>query len=239
MARSDDELSERHYRKVLHEPLAPYVVNTYNTLTHLVQSLVLAAIFYVLTTLPPITLLIVCNLIICLTLVIFVWYIYLTTSQYFVIRASPFNTIIPVTLGFTQVALALNIDQPIYIFTFFLIPVFIIFLGQIVDNILKDSKPMAFEIWSEHFRELGTQFAQDMFDEYRRYQKVGLRNGILGIILIGLLTLFNYFFPLNLTIKGYISFIAVILIFVFMMNNSDMNDHLNKSEKLKKYGYKW
>jgi len=57
MARSDDELSERHYRKVLHEPLAPYVVNTYNTLTHLVQSLVLAAIFYVLTTLPPITLL--------------------------------------------------------------------------------------------------------------------------------------------------------------------------------------
>ena len=240
MKHSEDKLPKRHYRKVLHEPLAPYVVNTYNTLTHLVQGLVIAAIFYVLTTLPPITPLIVCNLIICLTLLIFVWYIYLTTSQYFVIRASPFNTIIPVTLGFTQVALALNIDQPIYIFTFFLIPVFIIFLGQIVDNILKDSKPMAFEIWSEHFRELGTQFAQDMFDEYRRYQKVGLRNGILGIILIGLLTLFNYFFPLNLTIKGYISFIIIEPLFIIVgFYLSDMNRFFNNSEKLKKYGYEW
>jgi hypothetical protein len=240
MARSEDTFNERHYRKVLHEPLAPYVANTYNTLTHLIQGLVIAAIFYVITTLPPITPLIVCNLIISLTLLIFVWYIYLTTSQYFVIRASPFNTIIPVSLGFVQVTLALNVAQPIYIFTLFLIPVFIIFLGQILDNILKDSKPMAFEIWNEHFRELGTQFAQDLFYEYRRYQKVGLRNGIFGIMLIGVLTLFNYFFPLNLTIKGYISFIIIEPLFIFVgLYLSDMNRFFNNSEKLKKYGYEW
>jgi hypothetical protein len=90
-------------------------------------------------------------------------------------------------------------------------------------------------MWKEHFRELGSKFARDFFDEIKRYETEGIRRMTYLTILIGILTLFNYYFPLNLTIKGYISFIAIITIFIFMMNHSDMNDHLNNSKKLKKY----
>jgi hypothetical protein len=235
-----DELPDYHFRKVLHEPLAPYVVESYNRLTNLIQGLTVAAIFFVVTQLPEITPLIVCNLIICLTVVIFIWHTYITTSQYYVMRASPFNTIIPVILGFTQVALALTVDQPIYIFTMFLTIVMIIFLFQIVDNIHKDSKPQALEIWKEHYKELGTQFAQDIFDEYRRYQRIGLRNCFLGIMSVVVLTSFNYLFPISLEIKGYISFIIVEILFLIVgLYFSDLNRFFNNSEKLKKYGYEW
>ena len=47
MKSSEDELTDYQLKKVLHEPLAPYLASAYNTLTHLVQGLVLAAIFYV------------------------------------------------------------------------------------------------------------------------------------------------------------------------------------------------
>jgi len=45
--RSEDELTDYQLRKVLHEPVAPHLTHVYTTLTHLVQGLVLAAIFYV------------------------------------------------------------------------------------------------------------------------------------------------------------------------------------------------
>ena len=108
MARSEDEdfedeLTERHYRKVLHEPLAPYVTQTYNTLMHLVQGLVLAAIFYVISIhWGQLTLLIVCNLIICVGGLISLWYSYNTNTQYFIMRATILTTTIPVAMGISR-----------------------------------------------------------------------------------------------------------------------------------------
>jgi len=37
---TDYQLTDDQIRKVLHEPVAPYVVNVYNTLMHLVEGLV-------------------------------------------------------------------------------------------------------------------------------------------------------------------------------------------------------
>jgi hypothetical protein len=236
----EDELTVRHYRKVLHEPLAPYVTQTYNTLMHLVQGLVLAAIFYVISIhWGQLTPLIVLNLIICIGGLISLWYSYNTNTQYFIMRATILTTTIPIAMGISQVGLALSVASPIYIFTLFIIPPYILIIIQFWDNIKKHNDPLAWEMWKEHFRELGSKFTRDFFDEIKRYETEGIRRMSYLAILIGILTLFNYYFPLNLTIKGYISFIAIILIFIFMMNNSDMNDHLNRSEKLKKYGYKW
>ena len=170
MASSDehfeDELAENDYKKVLHEPVAPHLTHVYTTLTHLVQSLVLAAIFYVITVdWGQLNLLIVFNLIICVTIGISIWYGYLTNSQYFTIRASIFNVLIIVATGICQVALALVVAQPIYIFTLFFALVALMLSFQFLDNIIKHKKPIAIKIWKQHFKKLGSQFAQDLFDE--------------------------------------------------------------------------
>ena len=245
MARSEDEdfedeLTERHYRKVLHEPLAPYVTQTYNTLMHLVQGLVLAAIFYVISIhWGQLTPLIVLNLIICIGGLISLWFSYNTNTQYFIMRATILTTAIPVVMGISQVGLALSVASPIYIFTFFIIPVYIVLVIQFWDNIRKHKEPIAWEMWKEHFRELGSKFALDFFDEIRRYEIENIRLMSYLVTFLGILTLFNYYFPLNLTIKGYISFITIMTIFAFTMNRTMMSNYLNRSEKLKKYGYKW
>jgi hypothetical protein len=155
-------------------------------------------------------------------------------------RPSSLNTVIPIILGFTQVALVLTVDQPVYVFTTVFIIIMILFLFQLLDNMHKDSKPQALEIWREHYKELGTQFAEDLFGEYRSYQRFALRNIIVGLVSFSFLTLFNYLFPLSLEIKGYISFIIIETLFIAVgFYLSDMNRFFNNSEKLKKYGYEW
>ena len=157
MARSEDEdfedeLTERHYRKVLHEPLAPYVTQTYNTLMHLVQGLVLAAIFYVISIhWGQLTLLIVCNLIICVGGLISLWYSYNTNTQYFIMQATILTTTIPVAMGISQVGLALSVASPIYIFTLFIIPPYILIIIQFWDNIKKHNDPIAWECGKNTF----------------------------------------------------------------------------------------
>jgi len=75
-------------------------------------------------------------------------------------RASILNTIIPIGFGLAQVALVLTISQPIYIFTLFLIPCFVIIIIQYWENINKHNKPIAFKIWKAHFKDIGPQFAK-------------------------------------------------------------------------------
>ena len=233
---TDYQLTDDQIRKVLHEPVAPYVVNVYNTLMHLVEGLVLAAIFYVITIQPHITPIIISNLIICLVVVISSWHGYITYNQYSVMRASILNTIIPIGFGVAQVALVLTISQPIYIFTLFLIPCFVIIIIQYWENINKHNKPIAFKIWKAHFKDIGSQFAKDFFDELRRYEKESVSKIYYLTLFLVILTLFNYFFPLNLEIKSYISFIILLSIFIIGMSFADLNRFLKKSEKLRKYG---
>ncbi|HMK53930.1 MAG TPA: hypothetical protein VK444_04030 [Methanobacteriaceae archaeon] len=237
----EDELTEyplRNFRKVLHEPIGPYVVQGYNTILHLVQGFVLAALFYVLT-IQPITPIILCNLLICVGIVVSLWYNIVTNSQYGSgIRASVFNTIFPVIIGIFQVALAFAISLPIYIFTLLLIPLFIVTMLHSRDHIIKHKHPQALEIWKEHFQELGSQFAQDIFDEFTTFEKDQLNKVLYLTVSLAILTLFNYFFPLNLEIKTYISFV-IVGIFIISSVYFDLNRFFNNSEKLKGYGYKW
>ena len=244
MASSDehfeDELAENDYKKVLHEPVAPHLTHVYTTLTHLVQSLVLAAIFYVITVdWGQLNLLIVFNLIICVTIGISIWYGYLTNSQYFTIRASIFNVLIIVATGICQVALALVVAQPIYIFTLFFALVALMLSFQFLDNIIKHKKPIAIKIWKQHFKKLGSQFAQDLFDEVRKFEYMSGRNGFIFAGFTGILTLFNFYFPLSLEIKGFITFIILLTFLIVANYYSNLNRYLNNSEKLKKYGYEW
>jgi hypothetical protein len=239
MNSSEYELTDEQLRKVLHEPVGPYVLEAYNTELHLVEGLVLAALFYIITIQPHITLPIVCNLIICVGFVITFWYGILTNSQYgSAMRASVFNTIIPILFGVFQVMLALAVAQPVYIFTLLVIPIFLVAIVQFLDHINKHKNPQALKIWKGQYKEIGSQFAEDLFEEFRKFEKETMQKLVYLTIVLGILTLFNYYFPLNLTIKTYISFILIGILLI-IGNYFDLNRYFNNSEKLKKYGIKW
>jgi hypothetical protein len=239
MGHSEVGLKDDQLKKVLHEPIAPYLSSTYNILNHLVEGLVLAAILYVISIhWGQLTLPIVLNIIYCVGLVFVIWYSNIIYQQYVVARASAFEIIIPIIIGIFQCVLALAVALPIYIFTLLVIPIKASLLFLIWNQNRKNKDPLAVKIWIEHYKALGSQFAQDMFYEFTKYGNSQQRLMVPIIIIIGILTIFNYFFPLDSAIKTYISFI-ILITFLILSTYFDLNHFFNHSEKLKKYGYKW
>lgn len=234
----ENEFSDYKLKKVLHEPVAPNVSTAYFILINLVQGLVLAAILSTIR-IPEIwTPIVVGNLIISFGFVIGIWYNFITNTQYHVMRITIFDVIIPVVLFVCQYALALTINQPVYIFTLAVIPIYVMIEFIFLNGYLKNKDPLALETYKEHYEVLGLQFAQDIYDEYIKFHIVYLKQVFFAIIIVGILTIFNYLFPLNLEIKAYIS-ITVVGIFIITGVYYDLNHFFNNSEKLKKYGYKW
>jgi hypothetical protein len=239
MKHSEVDLKDEQLEIVLHEPVAPYLSSTLNIINHLIHGLVLAAIFYVITIYwGQLTLPIVCNLIYCIGFVIVNWHSNMIYQQYIVARVSIFETILPIIAGIFLCVLALSVAQPIYIFTLLIIPIKITIVLMLWNQNRKNKDPIAFKIWKEHYKKLGSEFAQDMFDEFRKVGETGLRVTFFIIICISILTLFNYFVPIDSAIKTYISFI-ILVTFLILISYFDLNHAFNNSEKLKKYGYKW
>ena len=85
---------------------------------------------------------------------------------------------------------------------------------QYFDYIQKHNDPQALKIWKGHFKEIGSQFAQDLFEEFTRFEKETMIKLFYLTIILGMITLFNYFFPLNFEIKTYINFIVNRNIFI-------------------------
>ncbi len=79
---NENVLTDDQVRKIMHEPVGPYVVSAYTTIMHLVQGLVLAALFYAITLQPQITLIIIGKVIISIGIVITIWHNVLTNTQY-------------------------------------------------------------------------------------------------------------------------------------------------------------
>jgi hypothetical protein len=230
--------NNRQLKKVLHEPMALYLTLTYNTLISLVQGFVLGAIFYVITIQQNIDTLIICNLAISFLFAVFVWHSYIIHNQFIVIRASITDTLIPIGLGISQSLLALSIPKLIYIFTFVLIFVIIMLIFSLLNVFIKNKDPVALEVFKEHLKEQGPDFAEDLYEEIRNFEKQSIRNSSYIVVWFSILTAFNYFIPINMEIKAYISTI-VIGFFILVMCRYDLNHYLNRSKKLEKYGYKW
>ncbi|MBM4241984.1 MAG: hypothetical protein FJ150_10055 [Euryarchaeota archaeon] len=229
---------DRQLKKVLHEPMALYLTLTYNTLVSLVQGFVLGAIFYIISIQQNIDILIICNMVICFLMAVFVWHNYIVHNQFIVIRASIFDTLIPITLGITQSLLALAIPKPIYIFTFILIFVVVILIFSLLNVFIKNNDPAALEVFKEHLKEQGPEFAEDLYEEIRNFEKQSMSNAGYIVIFFSILTAFNYFMPLSMEIKTYISTIVTGFL-IIQMYRYDLNYYLNRSKKLEKYGYKW
>lgn len=239
MKHSEINLYEQQWKKVLHEPIAPYLTSSYNIQNNLVEGLVLAVTFMVTFQYwGQMNLPILLKIFYCIGFVIVMWHNSLLYQQYIVTRISFFEKIIPIMIGVFQCFLALSVAQPIYIFTLIIIPLKSLLVINLFVLYRKHKNPISFEIWKEHYRTLGSDFAQDMYDEYVKSLRSTVRQVFIVIILISILTLFNYFAPLDSAIKTYISFI-ILVIFLIMSTYFDLNYSFNNSEKLKKYGYKW
>jgi len=234
-----DDFTDYQLRKVMHEPVGPYVVSAYTTVMHLVQGLVLAALFYVITIQPQITPIIIFKVAISLGIVITIWHHVLTNTQYgSAIRASIYNTLFPIGWGLFQVILALTFNYPLYIFTLLIIPIFLITIIHLLDHVKKHENPQAFKTWKAHYKGFNPQFVQDLYDEFTSFEKDQMTKIIYFTIVLAVLVAFNYFFTLNLEIETYVS-LTIIGIFIVLSNYFDLNHFFNHSEKLKKYGYRW
>jgi len=234
----NDELTDYQLKKVLHEPLAPYVANVYNTLIHLVQGLALAALFYVISIQEQFTPVIIINLIICFGYIITIWHGNIINNQYNVMRPTIFDTLIPIVLAVFQSILALSVNQPFYIFNLILIIIIFTVDIQFLNSYRKSRKPLALEVFKEHFKRLDLQFAQDLYIEFRNFEKNVITKIIMFAIFFIILTIVLYFLPLNVEFKIYISSIAI-AIFLILGSYNDLNHWFNNSDKLKKYGYEW
>lgn len=234
-----DILTDIQLRKVLHEPVGPYVVSAYTTVMHLVQAFVLAALFYMITIQSSINPIIILKIAISVGIVIGIWHHVLTNTQYgSALRASIYNTLFPVAWGFFQILLIFAVNHPIYIFTLLTIPIFAVSVIHEWDHIKKHKKPQAFKIWKGHFKEFDPQFVKDLFDVFTGYEKDQLTKVSYFLTVLAVLTVFNYFISWNLEIQTYISLI-IVGIFIIMAIYFDLNRFLNNSEKLQKYGYEW
>lgn len=235
---SEVDLSKYDLKKILHEPLAPYVASMNGIMTHLVQGLVLAAIFFVISIQQTWNIMLICNLIICFAIVVAMWHNSITINQYHVMRTNVFDTIFPIITAVFQTILALAISQPIYIFTALVTVIFIFIELMYLDHKREDKHPQAKEIFKQHFKDLGPQFGIDVYDEFMNFLKDGIKKVFMGIVILSILTLFNYLFPIGLDWKTYISTV-IILILLIASSYEDLNHFFNNSEKLKKYGLKW
>ena len=228
-----------HLTKVLHEPLAPYLANVYNNLTHLIQGLVLAAIFYVISIQESITFPVALNIIISFGFVIVIWHSFIMHNQYIAIRASIFDTLLPIVLAVFQCILALAVTQPIYIHTFLIFPIMIMLEFIMLNAYIKNKNQLALKVFEEHFKELGSAFAKEFYIEFRNFEKLTIKNRMrLVFIILIFLNIFNFYFPFTLDLKTYFNFIVVGII-IILMGYFDVNRFFNKSKKLGKYGYKW
>ena len=107
-----------------------------------------------------------------------------------------------------------------------------------LDHNREDKHPQAKEIFKQHFKDLGPQFGVDVYHEFMNFLIDGIKKVFIGIVILAILTVFNYLFPLSLDWKTYIStFIVGILL--ILSSYGDLNHFFNNSEKLKKYGLKW
>jgi hypothetical protein len=234
-----NEQNNRQIIKVLHEPIAPYLTNTYNILIQLIQGFVLAELLFILSRGDYYNIQLVGKTIVVLSVVALIWHHYLVSNQYLVTRAGAQDTIIPLCLAVLQVLLILAMPLRSYYFSFSLMLITLVSSLVYLNLYTKYKNPIAKEIFRVHFRELGPEFAEDIYSEIINYDKKSSYFLAFVSAVLGLMTIVNYhvqFIPDEF--KGYLVIVVaeaiIILLFYF-----DLKYVLNHSVKLKNYGFRW
>lgn len=123
-------------KKVLHEPVAPYFANMYNTLISIVQGVALGSLFCIISSQKDLNRLIVCKSIITLLVMCTIWHRYVTHTQYIAWRLGIFDTLIPILFAMLQFLLVLAIPISIFYFSVAFTAIFILgFFAYLMQDI--------------------------------------------------------------------------------------------------------
>lgn len=233
---SDDD---RQIIKLLHQPIAPYLSESYNLLIQLIQSFVLGTTLIILADFKNFNIAYMSKIIIVILIIALIWHCYLVHDQFLVTRAGPQDTIIPISLAILQVLLVIVIPLQIYLFTFIIMLITITSSVVYLNLFLKYQKPIAKTVFKIFYREQGNQFAEDFHTELMNFDKLGITLLSCISIILGFLTIFNNFAQIiNETQKTYLSVLLIgsLIVLLFIL---DLRYYLNHSKKLEKYEYHW
>lgn len=231
--------NNRQLKKILHEPIAPYLADTYNVVIHLVHGVVLGALFYIISIQENFDILIAFKVFVVFLLVCLIWHSYLVHNLYGAWRIGIFDTIIPLVFALSQCLLVLAIPKNIFIFSLFFTIIPIIGFFAYLNAFIRLGEPEAIELYKEHFKDQGTEFAESLYLELRSFDKGAMVSMVIIAAVLGVITALSYYIQaLSEEIKTYIVIIIILLLFI-LLSRYDLKYKLNKSEKLKKYGYRW
>ncbi|MGZ4905946.1 MAG: hypothetical protein ACXV5H_11120 [Halobacteriota archaeon] len=234
----DPEGEKKQIKQVLHEPISPYVTDSFNTATHLIQGVNLAALFYVISIQTKFDLLVAGKILVLFLMIGLIWYSYLTQNQFVGWRPRKRDTIIPISFALTQCLLAVSIHQPIYVFAFFFTLILVVgFLG-FANPYSGNAKPDAALLFKEHFKAQGAKFAEDFRLEIINIDKRLMTSMISFVAFFGIITALLYLFQSVDEVASY-AFVALCGVFIVTLFHFDFMYFLNHSETMKKYGYKF
>lgn len=237
-----DKKTNLKRRQVLYEPIAPYFANTYNTLVSVVQGVALAALFYIFSK-EEFNPLIISKCIVAFGVICIIWHRFVVHTQYIAWRLTSIDTLIPMSFAMIQFGLILTIPKTILIFSLVITFIFILGLGAYL-NATRQKLGLK-ELLEEHFMDINNggfkneEFAEDLFQELISFNK-SARN-LMGAFAIFcfIITLAIYFLEtICEEVKTYVA-TALFGIMILILGVYDLRNKFNKSERLKKYPYKW
>lgn len=238
-----DENTKLKLKKVLHEPVAPYFANTYNTLISVVQSLALGALLYIVK--KEFNLLIVLpKSIVTFGVICVIWHRYVINTQYIAWRLSFLDTLIPMCFALGQFWLILTIPKTAFDFSLALICLSILgFFAYLNATLrLKGTKLKGSELkglLDEHF--MDKTFSKHFFQELYSFEKGAMVFTIVMFIVSVILTAGNYFININSFSeegKTYVT-TAVLALMIFIMIRYDLRHKLKESKESKELKKWW
>jgi hypothetical protein len=199
----------------------------------------LAALFYIISIQENLDILFTLKVLDVFLLSCLIWHYYLVHDQYIAWRVRICDTVVPITLGLSQCLLILAIPKTIFIFSLCFIIIPIVGFFAYLNPFTGYRDPDAIELFKEHFKDQGPEFAENLHSELRSFDKSAMVAMVIVAAGLGVITALNYYIQaLSEEIKTYLFVIISGLIFIVLFKY-DLRYQLNKSEKLKKYGYRW
>lgn len=199
----------------------------------------MGALFYVISIQENLDILIALKVLPVFLVICVIWHSYLVYIQHSAWRAGIFDTIIPLFFAIFQCLLILAIPKTIFIFSLCLTIIPIIGFFAYLNTFIRSGDPHIIELFKEHFREQGSEFAESLYLEVRGFGKDAMVAMLITAAAWGIMTALNYYIQaLSEEIKTYLFTIVSSLILILLLRY-DLRYKLNKSEKLKEYGYRW
>lgn len=232
------KIKPHRVKTILYEPIAPYFNNAYNTIISIVQGIALSSLFFIINNQYEnnniFNKFCIFKVIIIFLTICIIWHRYITHNQYLVWRIDVLDTIIPMLLAVSQILLALSVDAEIFYFS--LIFTVLCFLGSVayINAIFKYNRPMSLELYKEHFYNEGEEFAQDLLQAVKKYEKKALYICIGTTVIFAGITLFIFYRSYSEEVYSLIT-CSVCLIILLLQLFFNLERELKLSDELKEF----